>query len=139
MMRTIDVPGPFAGTVLRSGLAGLCLFAQSSMTFAHPAPEALERADALIAQMTPQEKAAQLVLSAVPKSAVEAETKIKNGAGALFHVSDASQLNRLQHIAMKQSRLKIPLLFGTDVLHGFSTIFPVPIAQAASWDRPANC
>src|SRR6202012_2485875 len=49
-------------------------------------------------------------------------------------VTDPAVVNRLQHIAVDQTRLKIPLLFGFDVIHGLHTIFPVPIGMAASWD-----
>jgi len=56
------------------------------------------------------------------------------GAGSVLFVKDAAAANRLQRIAIEGSRLGIPLLFGFDVIHGFRTIFPVPIAQAASWD-----
>ncbi|MFT3971170.1 MAG: glycoside hydrolase family 3 N-terminal domain-containing protein [Micropruina sp.] len=56
------------------------------------------------------------------------------GAGALLFVRDPATANRLQRTAIEGSRFGIPLLFGYDVIHGFRTIFPVPIAQAASWD-----
>jgi beta-glucosidase-like glycosyl hydrolase len=49
-------------------------------------------------------------------------------------VSDPRQINRLQHIAVDQSRLHIPILFGLDVIHGYHTIFPAPLALASSWD-----
>jgi beta-glucosidase len=49
-------------------------------------------------------------------------------------LTDPVVINRLQHIAVEKSRLHIPLIFGFDVIHGFRTIFPVPIAMAASWD-----
>ena len=55
-------------------------------------------------------------------------------AGSLLFVRDPAELDRLQHIAVGQTRLKIPLLFGFDVIHGFRTIMPVPIAVAASFD-----
>ena len=42
--------------------------------------------------------------------------------------------NKLQHIAVEQSRLGIPLIFGHDVIHGFRTIFPIPLAQACAWE-----
>ena len=54
--------------------------------------------------------------------------------GSLLFVSDAAVTNRLQHIAVEKSRLHIPLLFGLDVIHGFKTVFPVPLAMAASFD-----
>ncbi|CAN7248573.1 glycoside hydrolase family 3 C-terminal domain-containing protein [Phenylobacterium sp. LjRoot219] len=97
------------------------------------------RADALIAQMTPEEKAGQLsqffYLQPMPpanKPALEALGK--GQAGAMLFVTDPAEANRLQKIAVEQTRLKIPLLFGFDVIHGLRTIFPVPLGMAASWD-----
>ncbi|MDR7334936.1 glycoside hydrolase family 3 N-terminal domain-containing protein [Roseateles asaccharophilus] len=97
------------------------------------------RADALIAQMTPQEKAGQITqyfdfLNA-PEEAARVEQEVAAArAGSLLFVHDPAQLDRLQRIAVEQTRLKIPLLFGYDVIHGLRTILPVPIAIAASWD-----
>src|SRR6185369_10431750 len=54
--------------------------------------------------------------------------------GSLLFVTDPATINRFQKIAVEQSRLKIPLLFGFDVIHGFRTIFPVPLALASSWE-----
>ncbi|MFT4296838.1 MAG: glycoside hydrolase family 3 N-terminal domain-containing protein [Micropruina sp.] len=58
----------------------------------------------------------------------------EGGAGSLLFVRDPASANRLQRLAIEGSRFGIPLLFGFDVIHGFRTVFPVPIAQAASWD-----
>jgi beta-glucosidase len=96
------------------------------------------RVDALLAQMTPEEKAGQLnILFAlpIPQMMKGIDAKVLNGGtGALLFVTDPKETNRLQRIAVEQSRLKIPLLFGFDVIHGLTTIFPVPIGTAASWD-----
>lgn len=95
------------------------------------------RADALMAQMTPEEKAGQLSLFFHFQAGANAETDAAIAAGdvgGLLFVSDPAEINRLQHIAVERSRLKIPLLFGFDVIHGLHTIFPVPLALAASWD-----
>jgi len=96
------------------------------------------RVDALIAQMTPAEKAGQLSLYFyIPKPPISTELDkgIADGTvGNALFVSDAATTNRLQRIAMTESRLKIPLLFGFDVIHGLHTIMPVPLALAASWD-----
>jgi beta-glucosidase len=58
----------------------------------------------------------------------------QNGAGSILWVSDPKEINRLQHVAVEQTRLHIPVLFGLDVIHGYHTIFPDPIAMASSWD-----
>ena len=54
--------------------------------------------------------------------------------GSLLNVTGAKETNDLQRIALTQSRLKIPLLFGLDVIHGYQTLFPVPLALASTWD-----
>lgn len=54
--------------------------------------------------------------------------------GSVLNVSGAAQVYKYQQIAIEKSRLKIPLLFGLDVIHGYKTVFPVPIALASSWD-----
>jgi len=65
---------------------------------------------------------------------MEPEKLVAAGAGSVLWVNDTKQLNALQRVAMTETRLKIPLLFGLDVIHGYRTIFPVPLAMAASWD-----
>ena len=94
------------------------------------------RADALIARMTVAEKAGQLTQRfALPFNVKQIDQAVTGGnVGALLFVSDPKETNRLQRLALDTSRLKIPLLFGFDVVHGFRTIFPVPIGYAASWD-----
>ena len=101
--------------------------------------EVRARADALIAQMTPEEKAGQLsqyfYMTGPAGLNKAADQALAAGqVGSLLFVSDAAEANRLQRIALDRSRLKIPLLFGFDVIHGLRTIFPVPIGMAASWD-----
>jgi beta-glucosidase len=58
----------------------------------------------------------------------------KGEVGALFNITTAHQVNAFQHIAVEQSRLHIPLLFGLDVIHGFRTEFPIPLGLASSWN-----
>lgn len=57
--------------------------------------------------------------------------------GSFLNVPGARNVNELQRIAVEESRLKIPLLFGFDVIHGYRTIFPIPLGQASSWDPAA--
>ena len=54
--------------------------------------------------------------------------------GSTLNVRGAKQTNQLQRVAVEESRLKIPNLFGFDVIHGYRTIFPIPLAEASSWD-----
>ncbi len=101
-----------------------------------------EKADRLLRQMTLEEKVAQL--SQLPGFAIPEykenvsqtleETIRQVGAGSVLWVTDPKEINRLQHVAVEQSRLHIPILFGLDVIHGYHTIFPAPIAMASSWD-----
>ena len=101
-----------------------------------------EKVDHLLRQMTLDEKVAQLSqLPGFPISEFRESTDKsleeiikKSGAGSVLWVSDPKEINRLQHVAVEQSRLHIPVLFGLDVIHGYHTIFPAPIAMASSWD-----
>ncbi len=111
-----------------------------------------ERVDALVAQMTPAEKAGQLTqyfYFAVPQGAEPeldddagrqphpVESHLEQGVvGSLLFVTDPAETNRLQRLAVEGNRFGIPVLFGFDVIHGLRTIFPVPIGMAASWDPP---
>jgi beta-glucosidase len=103
-----------------------------------PASDAEARAfaDKLIAKMTLAEKLGQMTqvpLNYPTKPAPD--VMARNGdVGSFLFITDAAEINRLQHAAVDGSRLHIPLLFGFDVIHGFRTIYPVPIAMAASWD-----
>jgi beta-glucosidase len=100
------------------------------------------KANDLLRQMTLEEKVAQLTqLPGFPipefkqqNGVMPEEIARKYGAGSVLWVSDPKEINRWQHIAVDQSRLHIPILFGLDVIHGYHTIFPDPIAMASSWD-----
>ena len=113
--------------------------AQSTRPVRPSAENVRARADALIARMTPEEKAAQLAQYFYAQSRAEMNKTAMGalattGLGSLLFVTDPAEINRLQHIAVEQSRLKIPVLFGFDVIHGLHTIFPIPIGLAATWD-----
>ena len=96
-------------------------------------PEA--RADALIARMTLEEKVGQVSQQFVLGSAALVETRVRAGSvGSLLFVRDPVVANRLQKMAVEETRLGIPLLFGYDVVHGLRTVFPVPLAMAATWN-----
>ena len=97
-----------------------------------------DRADALLRQMTLLEKIGQLNqigAAAFLKDDENAEDVIRKGhAGSILWAYDAETIQRLQKVAVQESRLHIPLLVGLDVVHGYRTIFPMPLALAASWD-----
>jgi beta-glucosidase len=103
-----------------------------------------KRVDSLLSRMTLEEKAGQLNQISNPFSATgpitpegSFEQQIKAGKiGSMLNITGAARTRQLQELAL-QSRLKIPLLFGQDVIHGFRTTFPLPLAEAASWDLAA--
>jgi beta-glucosidase len=121
----------------------------------HDDAEVAERVDALIARMTVAEKAGQLTQyfyfgslpsegnqdapgAPLPGQAAAVEAALARGeVGSLLLVTDPAEVNRLQRLAVAGNRHGIPVVFGFDVIHGLRTIFPVPIAMAASWDPEA--
>ena len=99
------------------------------------------RIDALLERMTLEEKAGQLSqLAGVatktgPEVPAAREDDVAAGrVGSFLNVWGAETTRKLQRIALEKSRLHVPLLFAGDVIHGFRTIFPVPLAEAASWN-----
>ncbi len=109
-----------------------------------PAAEIDRRVDSLLSLMTIEEKIGQLnqltsdwIFTGPIKNDNDKVAQIKKGMiGSMLNVSGVKHTRELQQFAM-QSRLKIPLLFGLDVIHGFRTTFPLPLAEAASWDLEA--
>src|SRR5215469_11937961 len=93
-----------------------------------------QRVDALLKQMTLEEKVGQLVMFRL--RATNLDQLVEQGlTGSLVGFNKpASEINRLQRLAVEGSRLRIPLLVGLDVVHGYSTIFPIPLAIASSWN-----
>jgi beta-glucosidase len=116
------------------------IFSQLCMSSLYAQVES--KANELLQQMTLEEKVGQL--SQLPgftvnefreQNAISPEEAVrKYGAGSVLWVSDPKEINRWQHIAVDESRLHIPILFGLDVIHGYHTIFPDPLAMASSWD-----
>jgi beta-glucosidase len=99
-------------------------------------PQALRFANELLSKMTLEEKVGQMTQIGFREadSVTHDERIRKEQAGSFLFVTNPVEINRLQHIAVEQTRLHIPLIFGFDVIHGFKTIYPVPLALAASWD-----
>lgn len=103
--------------------------------------QAASRPEALLKQMTLDEKLGQLVQRAGGHSKTlnsllddtELDRVRAGQVGSYLHVAGAEPLFQLQQVAVKESRLGIPLLFAMDVVHGYRTIFPVPLALAATW------
>ncbi|WP_228491975.1 beta-glucosidase BglX [Prolixibacter sp. NT017] len=99
--------------------------------------------DGLMKQMTLEEKIGQLNLPGAGDITTGEATnsdiasKIKAGeVGGLFNIKTAEKIREVQKIAVEQSRLKIPLIFGMDVIHGYQTVFPIPLGLSCSWDMP---
>ncbi|QOY91235.1 beta-glucosidase BglX [Paludibaculum fermentans] len=123
-------------------VAGIALMAASLafMAQAQPAgrPNVTAKADALLGRMTLEEKIGQLAqiggIAFVPGSPKPEDAIRKGQAGSILWISKPGDINRLQKVAMEETRLHIPLIFGLDVIHGFKTLFPMPLALAASWD-----
>ncbi|MBI6116162.1 beta-glucosidase BglX [Salegentibacter maritimus] len=105
------------------------------------------KVDSVLALMTLEEKVGQLVQyngswdltgPASEMNNKEKEENLKNGkVGAMLNVLSVEATRKAQKLVMENSRLKIPLMFGYDVIHGYSTIFPVPLAETSSWDLEA--
>ncbi len=111
----------------------LVLAAGFSGTASPQTPAIDQRVDDLLSRMTLDEKVGQLVqYSGVSDQTLAA---IRQGrVGSLLNVPGAENANRVQRVAVEESRLGIPLLFGLDVIHGYRTIFPTPLGTASSWD-----
>ncbi len=91
--------------------------------------------DDLIHKMTLEEKIGQMSQVALntPDKEFRDDLVMKGEVGSFLFITDPKEINRLQHLAVEKGRLHIPLIFGFDVIHGFRTIYPVPLALAASW------
>lgn len=106
----------------------------SGLRAATPA-EIEKKIDALIARMTPEEKLGQMSQSLFGDLPDKTKQEIRQGRwGSLYGGGTPAQRIEAQRIALKESRLGIPLIFGQDVIHGLTTTFPIPLGQAASWD-----
>src|SRR2546425_854561 len=117
------------------------LITPASHTYSQRPKNVEKQIDALLAKMTLEEKLGQLQqLDGEGNGNFRPEhvDLIRKGLlGSTLNVRGAQKTNQLQHVAIEQSRLKIPNLFGFDVIHGYRTIFPIPLAEASSWD-PAS-
>ena len=123
-------------------LLALCSTMLMSFTSANPSGEDLKMKafiENLMKKMTLEEKLGQLNLPASGDIITGAGSnnniaeKIKEGkVGGLFNIKSAEKIRAVQQIAVEQSRLKIPLIFGMDVIHGYQTVFPIPLECRAA-------
>lgn len=95
-----------------------------------------ERVEDLLRRMTLEEKVGQLCqYSAHFGPTEELKEMIRKGlVGSLLNITGVERVNEVQRVAVEESRLGIPLLIGLDVVHGYKTVFPIPLALASSWD-----
>ncbi len=120
-------------------LAVLAPFASTTLAAQQPPSDAeVNRfVDSLMSKMSLQDKINQMEQTAGQSFSTppaKAEELARTGTGSFLFFTDPIRINELQKIAVTQSRLHIPLLFGYDVIHGFSTIAPIPLAMSSSWD-----
>jgi beta-glucosidase len=93
------------------------------------------RAALLLNAMTLEERVGQMAQYHSTLHGPALEDWIRSGAvGSILFIRSARHANALQRIAVEETRLGVPLIFGEDVIHGFRTIFPIPLAEAAAWD-----
>lgn len=130
-------------TVLSSALI-FCLLScntYQAQTQVKPQKSIEQKVDSIVKLMTLDEKLGQLnlpssgdITTGQAKSSDIAK-KIEEGkVGGLFNIKTVEKIRDVQKVAMEKSRLKIPLLFGMDVIHGYETTFPIPLGLSSSWD-----
>lgn len=137
------VPGSVGkdGSVVGQTYSGVIAHARKLATKPLKNPQNEKKINALIKKMTLAEKAGQLTQysAGMPTGPGtgrdDYDSVVKNGeVGSLLNVMSGAKANHYQRIAMEQSRLKIPLLLGYDIIHGDRTTFPIPLAMASSFD-----
>lgn len=124
--------------LLATALIGVTVQAQKS-------PQDMDRfIDALMRRMTVEEKIGQLNLPVTGEittgqaKSSDVAKRIRNGeVGGLFNLKGVERIREVQRQAVEESRLGIPLLFGMDVIHGYETIFPIPLGLSCTWDMKA--
>ena len=116
----------------------------TAQTQSNPDAKMNQFVTALMQKMTLDEKIGQLNLPGAgdittgQASSSGVAQKIKDGkVGGLFNIKSVAKIKEVQRIAVEQSRLKIPLLFGMDVIHGYETVFPIPLGLSCTWDMQA--
>ena len=100
--------------------------------------------DELMSRMTLEEKLGQLnqqpsdeILTGPVVGSNASRLAAEGKLGSIFNIRDVEKIHALQKVAVEQSRLGIPILFGMDVIHGYQTIFPLPLGMASTWDTDA--
>ncbi len=129
-------------------VAGLVLGCSQPLPSYSDVPGVAEKVEQLLAKMTLEEKVGQMnqyngfydVTGPAPSEG-DAKNKYdhlrKGWVGSMLNVSGVAEVREMQRIAVEETRLGIPLIFGLDVIHGHKTLAPIPLAEAASWDLVA--
>ena len=123
----------------------VCLFSACQRTNLSDDEAKMNRfIDELMAQMTLEEKLGQLnlpvagdIVTGEPRISNVGEDIRKGRVGGLFNLKGSAFIREVQRIAVEESRLGIPILFGMDVIHGYETVFPIPLALSCCWDMAA--
>ena len=130
--------GAISASLLGAPTAVAAPTAPASAPTRTPSNSAVDRrVNALLRRMTLEEKLGQLQLLSTPELAQESLSSAYP-CGGVFSVVGAAKLNELQRQAVQSTRLHIPLIFGLDVIHGYTTNFPIPLGQASSFDPEAS-
>lgn len=127
------------------GVSALCLMMSAVPVFAKDSDKKMDAfITKLMKKMTLQEKIGQLnlppgedIVTGNPQASNLGAIVAKGNAGGTFNVMGAEKVQALQKLAVENTRLGIPLIFGMDVIHGYETVFPIPLGLSASWDMEA--
>ena len=111
----------------------LHLLALLTLVACQPKDPVERKIDLLISQMTLDEKVAQMTQLAAGQITEDFENQVRAGLGSMLN-SMSEEANHYQRIAVEESRLGIPMVFARDVIHGYRTIYPIPLGQAATFD-----
>ena len=121
----------------RTGAIAVCAAAALAVFHSRAAEPANieQRIDALLARMSLEEKLGQMSQTSFGRLTDQRKEEIRKGRwGSFFNGGTPAEKAEAQRIALKESRLGIPVLYGQDVIHGYQTVFPIPLGQSASWD-----
>ncbi|UMY64528.1 MULTISPECIES: beta-glucosidase BglX [unclassified Flavobacterium] len=130
--------------ILALAVFSLAGHAQKKTVKQTPLKPKAEFVSELMSKMTLEEKLGQLNLptsgdiTTGQSGSWDIASKIQEGkVGGLFNIKSVAKIREVQKLAVEKSRLKIPLIFGMDVIHGYETVFPIPLGLASSWDMAA--
>lgn len=122
-------------TMRNSSYVSACLLAMSLFAAGCSPAEEDARVERLLSQMTLQEKIGQMNQLSVTGLTPDMEAAVRNGAaGSILNEVNPEIINEYQRIAVEESRLGIPLLVARDIIHGFRTVFPIPLGMASTFD-----